>query len=42
MAREEIVEGRHELDLMKGRDLELMRSFILDGGKHLSGVESLK
>lgn len=42
MAREEIVEGRHELNLMNGRDLELMRSFILDRGKHMSGVESLK
>lgn len=42
MDREEIVEGRHELNLINGRDLELMRSLILDGGKHMSGVESLK
>lgn len=42
MAREGITEGRHELDLMNRRYLELMRWFILDGGKYLSGVESLK
>lgn len=36
------VEGRHEPDLMNGRDLELMRWFILGGGKHLNKAESLK
>lgn len=42
MAREGIVESRHEVDLMNGRDLELMMWLILDRGKYMSEVESLK
>lgn len=40
MAGEAIVESRHELDLIYRRDLGFIRSPILDGGKHLNGVES--
>lgn len=40
MAGESIVKGRHELDLMNGRDLELIRCFILyEKKKHLSRVK---
>ena len=40
MAGEAIVESRHELDLIYRRDLGFIRSPILDGGKHLNGVET--